>query len=430
MDTNPKRYVIAGIAIIFFFFGGLLAWAMFLPFYGAVIAPGVVKVFGEKKIVQHLEGGIVDKIFVEEGDRVKKGQVLIRLKSEKINAQIDLLQGKLDFKMAERARLKAESLMLSKIVWPDELLKRADEPKVKAVMNEEEAIFISRRNDLLNKISLYKKEIEQLRKQKDGIRAQLTAQRQIYLALREEFLAKEDLFKKKYIDKTQILELKRKLAETKGKIESLKHTLTQLDQKIQEVQLQILNTKNKYKEEAVSELRKVTDEIFSLKEQLRPLVDAKKRLEITAPIDGIVYNLRVHSEHTRVIKPGEPLMEIVPEKCELIVEARIKTKDISRVYKGQNARVQFTAFDRRTTPPVHGRVFYVSADRLLVQTQKGVYSYYKAYVKVNEEELKKYGAYLYPGMPAVCYLTTKKRTIISYLLEPILKVADQALREP
>ena len=92
MDTNPKRYVIAGIAIIFFFFGGLLAWAMFLPFYGAVIAPGVVKVFGEKKIAQHLEGGIVDKIFVKEGDRVKKGQVLIRLKSEKINAQIDLLQ--------------------------------------------------------------------------------------------------------------------------------------------------------------------------------------------------------------------------------------------------------------------------------------------------------------------------------------------------
>ncbi len=383
--------------------------------YRAVIAPAFVKVFGEKKIVQHLEGGIVDRVFVKEGDRVKRGQVLIRLKSEKIDAQIDLLQGKL------------ESLMKPYIEWPKELLERRSDPKVKAAMDEEEAIFLSRRKDLLNRISLYEKQIAQLEKQKDGIRAQLLAQEEIYRALKEELNAKEDLFKKKYIDKTQILELKRKLAETRGKKESLKHTLAQLDQKIEELRLQILNEKNRYKEEAFSELRKVTDEIFSLKEQLRPLLDAKKRLEITAPIDGIVHNLKVHSEKTRVIKPGEPIMEIVPEDSELIIEARIRPQDITRVYKGQKARVQLTAFDRRSTPPVHGKVIYVSADQVSTQTPKGPYSYYIAYIKVNEDELKKYGAYLYPGMPAVCYLTTKKRTIIDYLLEPI---TDQALREP
>ncbi len=429
VNTDPKKYVILGIIIIALFFGGLLAWAAFLPFYGAVIAPGEVKVLGNKKVVQHLEGGIVDKVFVKEGDKVKKGQLLIRLKSEKINAQIDLLQGKLDFKMAERARLKAESLMEPKILWPEELLKRKDNPKVKSVMDEEEAIFISRRKDLLNKISLYKKQIEQLKKEKEGIKAQLIAQKEIYLALKEELTAKEDLFKKNYIDKTQILELRRKIAETRGKKESLSHTLAELDERIAQIRLQILNEKNKYKEEAVSELRKVTDEIFSLREQLRPLIDTKKRLEIVAPIDGIVLNVTVHPGESRVIKPGEPLMEIVPENSELIIEARIRTKDIAKVYEGQKARVQLSAFDRRTTPPVSGKVIYVSPDQFSINTPKGAYPFYKAYVKVDEDELKKYGAYLYPGMPAVCFLTTKKRTIIDYILEPLLKVADRALKE-
>ncbi len=430
IDTNPKRYIIFGTIVIILFFGGLIAWAAFLPFYGAIIAPGMVKVFGNKKVIQHLEGGIVDKVFVKEGDRVKKGQLLIRLKNEKIDAQIALLQGRLDFKLAERARLKAESLMKPEIEWPKELLERKDDPKVKAVMNEEEAIFVSRRNDLLNKISLYKKQIEQLKRQKEGIKAQLVAEKEIYRTLKEELSAKEDLFKKNYIDKAQILELRRKVAEAKGKIEAFRHDMAQIDQRIGQIRLQILNEKNKYKEEAVSELRKVTDEIFSLKEQLRPLIDAKKRLDITSPIDGVVLNIRVHPGERAVIRPGEPIMEIVPENSKMVIEVRIKTKDIANVYKGQNARVQLTAFDRRTTPPVNGKVIYVSPDKLTIRTSRGVYSYYIAYVQVDKNELKKYGAYLYPGMPAVCYLTTRKRTIIDYVLEPLIKVAERSLREP
>jgi len=430
IDTNPKRYIIFGTIVIILFFGGLIAWATFLPFYGAIIAPGMVKVFGNKKVIQHLEGGIVDKVFVKEGDKVKKGQILVRLKSEKIDAQTALLQGRLDFKLAERARLKAESLMKPEIEWPKELLERKNDPKVKAVMEEEEAIFISRRNDLLNKISLYEKQIEQLKRQKEGIKAQLVAEEEIYRTLKEELSAKEDLFKKNYIDKTQILELRRKVAEAKGKIEAFRHTMSEIDQKIGQIRLQILNEKNKYKEEAVSELRKVTDEIFSLREQLRPLIDAKKRLDIISPIDGVVLNIRVHPGERAVIRPGEPIMEIVPENSKMVIEARIKTKDIANVYKGQNARVQLTAFDRRTTPPVSGKVIYVSPDKLTMKTSRGFYSYYVAYVQVDENELKKYGAYLYPGMPAICYLTTKKRTIIDYVLEPLIKVAERSLREP
>jgi HlyD family type I secretion membrane fusion protein len=429
LDTNPRPYIIAGGAIIIFFFGGLFAWSAFLPFYGAVIAPAIVKVEGNKKIVQHLEGGIVDKVLVKEGDVVKKGQVLIILKDEKIHASISLYQGRLYSKLAEAARLRAESLMKDKIEWPKELLENKDTQEAKKAMQEEEEIFLSRRSDLMGKISLLESQIKQLKRQKQGVAAQLKAQEEILLALEDELSAKEDLFKQKFLDKAQILELRRRVAEVKGSLESLKQREAELAQKIEEFKLRIVDLKNTYKEGAVSKLSEVNDEIFSLRQQLKPLLDAKERLKIKAPIDGEVINLRVHSEDTRVIRPGEPLMEIVPKDSEMIVEARIRPDEITKVYKGQKAKVQLTAFDRRSTPPVPGEVTYVSADQISQQTSRGVQSFYIAHVKVDEKRLKEIGAYLYPGMPAVCYMTTKKRTILDYLLEPILKVTDQALRE-
>ncbi|MBC7357631.1 MAG: HlyD family type I secretion periplasmic adaptor subunit [Desulfacinum sp.] len=429
IDTNPKRYIILGLVVIFLFFGGLLAWAAFLPFYGAVIAPGTATVVGNKKVVQHLEGGIVDKVLVKDGDKVEAGQLLIRLKSEKIVAQIDLLEGELFFKLAEQARLKAETTLQNALAWPPELLERQDNEKVAAVLREEEAIFQSRRKDLLNKVELYESQIVQLEKQKLGLQAQIEAQDRIRAALRDELAAKETLLEKKYIDKPHILELRRRLAEVEGQRESLRQSIAQVEQKIQELKLRILDLNDAYKAEALAQLRKVTDEIFSLREQLRPLWDARTRLDITAPIAGTIINLAVHSEDSRVIKPGEALMEIVPDNSQLVVEAHIRPNEITKVYVGQTARVQLSAFDRRSVPPVPGTVTYVSADQLRAQTAQGVYSYYVAHVRVDERELEKAGAYLYPGMPAVCYLTTKKRTILDYMLEPLLTVTDQALRE-
>ena len=185
----------------------------------------------------------------------------------------------------------------------------------------------------------------------------------------------------------QILELRRKAAETKGSKQALIASIAQTEQKIEEFQLRILDIKNTYKENAISELRKDTDEVFSLREQLRPLLDAQKRLQIVAPIAGTVLNLRVHSESARVIKAGEPLMEIVPDNSEMIIEARIRPDEITKVYKGQAAKVQLSAFDRRATPPVPGKVIYVSADQIVRNTSHGVRAFYMALVKVDEQAL-------------------------------------------
>jgi HlyD family type I secretion membrane fusion protein len=411
------------------FFGGLLAWAAFLPFYGAVIAPGTVKVSENKKVVQHLEGGIVDKIFVREGDYVEKGDVLISLKGAQINAAVSLHRGRLLAKLALAARLEAESVMAHKVVWPEELVRAKEQTTAQEAMDKEGRVFASRRADVLGKVSLYNAQIDQLKKQIQGAKAQLAAEKEIIVTLEDEIAAKADLLRDKYIDKSQVLELRRRLSTSKGRAGSLEHSIAESAQRIDEFKLRIVDLKNTYRENALAELSGVSDEIFQIREQLRPMYDAKKRLDIKAPISGTVINTTVHSESSSVIRPGEPLLEIVPEGARLLIEANLRPDEITKVHEGQHTDVTLSAFDRRSTPRLPGVVDYVSADQISRETPAGTMSYYVVHVVVDKQELEKAGAYLYPGMPAVCYITTERRTILSYLLEPFMNMADEALRE-
>jgi HlyD family type I secretion membrane fusion protein len=429
LSTNPRPIIITGLVLIIVFFGGLLAWAAFLPFYGAVIAPGTVKVSENKKVVQHLEGGIVDKIFVREGDYVEKGDVLISLKGAQINAAVSLHRGRLLAKLALAARLEAESVMAHKVVWPEELVRAKEQTTAQEAMDKEGRVFASRRADVLGKVSLYNAQIDQLKKQIQGAKAQLAAEKEIIVTLEDEIAAKADLLRDKYIDKSQVLELRRRLSTSKGRAGSLEHSIAESAQRIDEFKLRIVDLKNTYRENALAELSGVSDEIFQIREQLRPMYDAKKRLDIKAPISGTVINTTVHSESSSVIRPGEPLLEIVPEGARLLIEANLRPDEITKVHEGQHTDVTLSAFDRRSTPRLPGVVDYVSADQISRQTPAGTMSYYVVHVVVDKEELEKAGAYLYPGMPAVCYITTERRTILSYLLEPFMNMADEALRE-
>ena len=430
LNIRPTPLIVSGLIVIALFFGGLIVWSIFFPFSGAVIAPGQVKVSQEKKTVQHLEGGIVDEILVEEGDHVKKGETLIKLKSTQVHSSVDLLQGRLWSKMAKAARLRAESDMSEEINWPQELLQKKDNLDVKEVMQKEKSIFESRRKDLQGKISRTRSQIAQIKNKISGLKEELRAQKDIIQALQVEIQAKQNLFQEEYINKAKILELQRKLATRKGRRGSLKQSIAESKKKIEELRLKIVNLRNKYKEKAVTELAKVSDTVFEVRERLRPKLDAQARLNIKAPINGEVMNLRIHSEDSGVIKAGEPLLDIVPEEAKLIIEARVRPSQITDVETGQATNVQLSAFNRRTTPPVPGEVTYVSADQVKRKTSQGEQSFYLAHVDIDKKELDEVGAYLSPGMPAVSYITTQQRTILEYLLAPILKVVDQAMREP
>lgn len=429
LSTNPTKYIISGIFIIVLFFGGIAAWSIYFPFQGAVIATGLVKVSGERKTVQHLEGGIIDKIFVKEGDKVVEGDVLIELKSSQVKSNVDLLQNRLWAKQGEAARLKAEAGMKTNIIWPGEFKKIEGRNEIKEIKSTEMDIFASRRSDIQGKIELYNSQIKQLGNGIQGAEEERNSQIEIIQNLEEDLKNKRPLVEEKYLGKTDILELERRLSERKGRKGKLTQDIAQFKQKIQELQLRIVDVENQYKEEAVSKLGEISDIIFEIKEQIKPQLDAKKRLEIQAPVSGVIINMKVHSEISGVITPGMPLLEIVPEDTKMIVEAQVRPQDIISVKKGQDTKVQLSAFQRKSTPPVKGKVVHVSPDLVSQPGSEGAITYYEAHIEVDETDLKAKEAYLSPGMPVVCYITTEKRTVISYLLDPLLRNVDMALRE-
>lgn len=430
LNTNPTKFIIAGILTILFFFGGLAAWSVYFPFQGAVIAPGTVEVSGNKKVIQHLEGGIIDKILVKDGDHVKKNDLLIRLKSSQVDANVDLLQGRLRAKQAESARLSAEMGMKDKIKWPGILTQDTQKkPEVNQLMVKEQDIFNYRRSDLKVKISLYSSQIEQLKERIQGAKEEMSAQMEVMSNLAEELGAKRSLLKDNYMGKSAILELERALAEGKGRKGKLKQDIAEYRQKIEEFKLRIVDIKNQYRETAVSKLGEVKDAIFELQEQIKPKLDTQRRLEVRAPMDGIVIGLNVNSEESGVIRSGMPLMEIVPALSSLVVSAQVIPQDITRVKIGQDTKVALSAFERGQVPPVPGKVVYVSPDLITDPSGRTQRSYYEAHVEVKKDALASHNAYLSPGMPVVCYITTDTRSVISYLVDPLLENVDRAFRE-
>ena len=429
LNTNPTRYIVAGVLVIVLFFGGLTVWSVFFPFQGAVIASGMVTVSGERKTVQHFEGGIIDKIFVKDGDKVKEGDVLIVLKSSHVSSNVDLLKGRLWAKMAEAARLKAEANLQSSITWPTEFDELSQNHEVNKCKAAEQDLFASKRSDIHGKKDLYRSQIMQLGNRIDGSTLELRSINDIVKNLEDDLNSKAPLVQEKYLGKSSILELQRVLAENKGRKGKLTQDIAQLHQMIEELKLRIMDLDTQYKDQALSKLKEATDDIFQIKEQIKPQVDAEERLKIRAPVDGIVINMQVHSEGSGVVTPARPVLEVVPENASMIIKAEVKPQDITSIRVGQETKIQLSAFQRQSTPPVHGQIIYVSPDLISKESGHGLVSYYEVHAMVDENDLKAKGAFLSPGMPVACYITTDKRTVISYLLGPLLKGFDTALRE-
>lgn len=425
---NPRTIITAGMVVIFLFFGVLGTWAAVFKLAGAVIASGEVRASTNRKAVQHLEGGIVKEILVQDGSRVHKGDVLIRLQGEQTRASVDLLRGQLDVHLAAEARLEAERALANEVHWPEELTSRSANPDVAAILTAEDKLFQTRRTTLESQIALIKAQIEQINEQIQGYNEQLRSTEAIIRSLEEELHAKRTLLEGRYIEKSRILELERMLASHQGRRGEILSALGQLREKSAELTLRISSMKDEFVQQATAQLTDTKARILELRERLRPLEDALARLDITAPMDGTVVNLAVHSVEG-VIRPGETLMEIVPENEPLILDCKIPTQDITHVYVGQPAEVQLVAFKARTTPMIPGKVIYVSADRVLTRTPHGDMPTYVVHVEVDRAELEKHNLYLSPGMPVAAFLTTKERTILAYFTDPLLEYLRHAMRE-
>lgn len=427
--NSPGKIIWTGSIIVLVFFVGLGGIAAFLPFSGAVIAPGVVKVSEEKKSVQHLEGGVVDQIFVKEGDKVKKGDILIKLSSSNVKSNVELIKGRLTTKMIEAARLEAQMNFKKSFEIPADL--PGGVAHIDEVIASEKEMFEKTRKSLISRLDIQKARIKQIKERIEGSKNELESNAEVISSLEEELKAKLPLLEERYIDKSQILNLKRLLAERKGQGAKLQQLIAESMQGVEEINLSILSLENSYREEASMNLGKARDEIFQLDKQLRPQVDADNRLDIRAPVSGTVINLEIHSEKGGVIRPGAPILEIVPENAELLVEANLRQDKITQVHLGQETKVQLAAFNRITTPPVNGVVSYISADSVIQRNAAGqpVQQSYIVHIKIDKSVLDKNSVWLTPGMPATCFLTSENRTFLQYLMEPILLNLDHSLRE-
>lgn len=418
---------LGGVCVLLFF-GIFGLWSAFAPLDSAAIATGEVILDSNKKTVQHLEGGIVDEILVREGDRVEKGEALIRLDETTAKARFNLLRKQYYTAQATEARLIAERDRKESIDFPEELLEMQDDkPAVKEAIASQRSIFETRKNNVQGRISILKQKIEQFKEETTGLKSQITSTRRQIGLIRDEVGTVKRLVRSKNAPKSRLLSLQRNKARLEGELGQLKSRIARIEQSIGESQIEIINVKNEFLNKLVEELKETQVTLSDLEERIRSSQDKYRRINILAPISGAVTDLKVHTVGG-VIKAGEKIMNIVPSDDHLIVEAKVKPRDIDIVRAGLEASVRLTAYKTRFVPPINGEVVNVSADRF--ENKKDGTAYYKARVAVDSEELEALeDVTLYPGMPADVLIKTGSRTLLTYLFAPIRDSFSKSFRE-
>jgi HlyD family type I secretion membrane fusion protein len=424
---RPWPLIRAGIMGTLVLIGGISAWVWLAPISGAVIGPGLVKVDMNRKTVQHQEGGIVGEILVRDGTKVKTGQTLIVLKDVRVDAGNEAVRTQLDAELAKSARLTAE-ITNRDIEFPAEILERRSDPRVAELIKHESTVFRVRRDALSNQINLLQSQAREARDEIKARSVQLKADDDAIKLQREELAANASLANQGFVSKTRLLTLQREVAQYESRRAEGAAEMARAQQKVSDLELRAESLRSTFAQEASNEVRQTTATIFELRERLRPVQDAEKRQRITAPIAGEVVDLKVTSVGA-VIAPREPILDIVPENADLLVEARVRPEDVTFVHIDAHADVRLTAFRQRMTPTVNGKVTYVSADRLVDKDNRNA-PYYAVHVRVSPEALKRAGdLQLQAGMPAEVFIQTTPRNALQYLVDPILAFLQRSLRE-
>jgi HlyD family type I secretion membrane fusion protein len=416
-----------GRRVMFLFFVGFLGWAALVPLESALLAPGVIVVESHRKVVQHLEGGIVRQVLVGDGQYVAAGQPLVRLDDTQARASLDLLRGEGDGLAAREARLAAERDGRDRIEFPAGLSARQSDPKVAEAMRGEQSAFVARRQTLLKQVEILDQRSHENASAIAGIRKQQDALARQILLLNQEAESVNALYAKGLSTLPRLLSLQRQAAEAEGRRAQLAEKIVEMKLTSDENQLQIMNLRNQQLSDVVKELREVQTRRFELLDRINAAADVLARLDVRAPVAGKIVGLSVHSPGG-VIRPGDTLMEIVPRKDALEVEARIRPEDADGVHVGMTARVNFSAHQQRRLPIIPGVINNVSADRL-VDPRTGQ-AYFAAEVTVDRDALKDYqNARIVPGLPVEVSIATGSRTALEYFLDPITDVFRRGMRE-
>jgi HlyD family secretion protein len=392
---------------------------------GAVIAAGSLVVESNVKKVQHTTGGVVGQLLVREGSKVSEGQVLVHLDETVAKSNLATIMKSLWELSARSARLEAERDGASEPSFSNELLAAADDPTVRHIVDGERQLFRLRRESLLGQKKELRERVGQLKDEITGLTEQIEAKSQELELVQKELGGVRDLWDKKLVPVTRLTALERDAARLKGERGQLVASIAQTKGKISELEVQILQIDQSFRSDVAKELADVRGKVAELMERKVAAGDVLKKLDIRSPQDGIVQELAVHASGG-VISPDQQIMLIVPEADRLVVDVRVPPQDIDQVRVGQTASLRFPNFNQRTTPEIKGNVVRLAPD--VTEDGKGGSPYYLARIQMNSHELKS-EMRLVPGMPVDVFIRTDDRTLLSYLVKPLMDQASRAFRE-
>jgi len=422
-----RRYTIAGIVVVLILTCGVGVWAAATEISGALIAPGTIVVESNVKKVQHPTGGVVGQLLVRDGDRVKAGDLLVRLDDTIMRANLAIVTKALTELNARKARLEAERDGAETVKFPDDLMQQTDVPEIAQVLMGERKLFELRRSARAGQKAQLQERINQSGEETTGLSAQKVAKEKEITLIEHELAGVRDLFNKNLVPMTRLTSLERDATRIGGERGQLIATIAQAKGKIAELRLQIIQIDQDLSSEVAKEMREIDSKIGEFVERKVSAMDQLKRTDIRSPQDGTVFQSTVHTVGG-VMPAGEPIMLIVPEADKLTIEARVNPQDIDKVQLGQIAALRFSAFNVRTTPEIFGTVSRVSADT--TTDQRTNQSYYTIRIAMPPEQVTRLGdVKLVPGMPVEAFVKTGERTVISYLMKPLSDQINRAFRE-
>ena len=433
LPRSTRLPTVAGALVMAVVLMGFGVWGNVAPIAGAVVASGVFVATGQNKIIQHLEGGVIREIYVREGDTVEAGQLLLELEDTASRAELQRLFLRRIRLSTMDARLHAEMREEQEIKVPAEIRDWvAKLPEVKEIVDSQLMTFTARRNNLSSDIKSIDESIKALNERIRGSQVQLDAVRRQIVLLDEEIETKDRLVQAGLVRKPELMVLQRQKANLEGEVGRIMGDIGDAKERIARAVEQINGVRKTAIKTAVEQMHEVRGELADVRERMLSAKGILDRVRVTAPVSGVVVKLRYHTRGG-VIEAGKSIMELLPLKDELIIEARLRPQDIDSVKKGQHAMVRLTALNQRITPMVSGDVVYLSADTLADEKksqQVGPTDIYLVRIRLNREEsMALPGFSPTPGMPAEVYIKTAERTFFQYIVRPIHDSMMRAFRE-
>ena len=425
---SVRRPVLLGLTAAVVLVAGFGLWATMTRISGAIVAPGQIEVEQDRQIVQHPDGGVVEAILVTEGARVMAGDPLIRLDGAALRSELTIVEGQLSELAGRSARLTAERDGTESLTYDADILALAEtSPDVVVQLDGQKRLFEARKATLAEQSELLTQRIGQISEQANGIAAQSAALATQLDLIEQELASQQSLLDKGLAQAGTVLALQREQARLQGQLGELAADLARTKGQVTEIEIEISSLATKRREEATAELRQIGPTILELAERRRALAERIDRLEIRAPVSGIVLGLQVTTPRA-VLRPADPVLFVIPQDRPLVITARIAPIHIDEVAVGQPAELVFSAFSARDTPHLKGRVTLVSADAL-TDSNTGT-TYYTAELQLDDGEQTRLGdRALLPGMPVEVFLQTGRRTPLAYLVKPFTDYFARAFRE-